>query len=124
LLARREQPEERGEDGSRPLLGVAEERPRPAAGPDPVDREIAELRVELLDTGRHQVHEGAALEAERRPVELLVGDEARMLVAARAGETDAEDGRMRCPGQAVELAEGRQLHARLAPRGAGEGVAR
>jgi hypothetical protein len=43
--------------------------------------------------------------AERRPVELVVGDETRMLLAAAAVEANAIHGRMRGAGQALERAE-------------------
>ena len=46
-----------------------------------------------------------------------------MLVAAGAGESDAEDGRMRGAGQLLDAPEGRERHVRLAPHRTGERVA-
>jgi hypothetical protein len=47
----------------------------------------------------------AAAEPERRPVEVVVGDEARMLLATRAREVDAVHDRVRSAWQAVERAK-------------------
>ena len=73
--------------------------------------------------GGHEVQELAAGEAERRPVEIVVGDEAVVLVAAAAGEPHPVDGGMRRPGQALDPAERRQRHVRLPARRTREGVA-
>jgi len=120
-VTRREQEERRREDRARPFLGVAEEAPRPFAGLDPPGREIAELRLDPVEPRGHEVEEDATLETERRPVEVVVGDEPLVLLPAAAREEDAVDRRVRRPRQAPELAEGRQRHVCLAVRGAGEG---
>jgi hypothetical protein len=111
--------------GTRPrsLLRVAEEAPRPLSGLDPADREVDELRVERLKSGGHQVQERRTLvHPSRCPVELVVRDETEVVLAAAAGETDAEHGRVNRARQPVDLPEGGQPHARLAPGGAGERV--
>ena len=55
-----------------------------------------------------------AREPERRPVELLVREQAVVLLAAVAAEPDAEDGRVRSSRQLFDAAEGREQHVRLA----------
>ena len=65
-----------------------------------------------------------ALEAERRPVELVVGDEPRVLLAARAVERDAEDGRVRCARAAAPAAGRRTAAPRVSPRAGHESVYR
>src|SRR5207237_8922384 len=85
-VARSEQRERGGKDRPRPLLGVAEEAPGPLPRADPRRREIAELVGDHLDPRGHQVDEYAGVEAERRPVELLVADETVMVVPGGAGE--------------------------------------
>ena len=121
-VARREHEERRREDGPRPLLGVAEEAPRPFAGLDAAEREVGELARDVVEPTRHQVEVLAVGEAERRPVELVVGNEADVVSPAPTGEADAIDGRVRRAWQPLELAKRRQRHARLAADGAGEGV--
>ena len=92
-VAGRQQEEGRREHRPRPVLRVAEERPRPLPRLDPRRRDLAELARHRLDARRHEVQEDARLEAERRPVELVVADEAVVLAAAGAGEADAIDDR-------------------------------
>ena len=121
--ARSEQAEERREHGPRPLLRVAEKGPGPLSGLDSADREVDELRIERLEPGGHQVQKcGALVQPERRPIEFVVGDETDVIFAAAAGETDAEQGRADRARQSVDLPEGGQAHARLAPGRAGERV--
>src|SRR5579884_3067874 len=120
---RREQLERRRVDRPRPLLRPAEEAPRPLPRLDPRRRQIAELVADRLDPRRHQVDERRpVLHAERRPVELLVRDEAGMVVPAPARELDTVDGGMMRPGQLVETAEPGQADSRLAVHGARERI--
>ena len=81
-VAGREQEERRREHGPRALLRVAEEAPRPLPRPDARGGEVAELVPDRLDPRGHEVEEDAAVETERRPVELVVADEPVVLVAA------------------------------------------
>src|SRR5262249_53165328 len=71
----------------------------------------------------HQVEEPSLAEPEGGPVELVVRDEARMLLAAGACELDLVDGRMRRSGQPHEPAERRERHVRRAEARAGKRVA-
>ena len=58
--------------------------------------EVGELGLDRLEPRGHQVEEGRlAAEPERRPVELVVRDEAWMLAAAGAAELDLEHGGVR-----------------------------
>ena len=57
-----------------------------------------------------------ACEAERRPVELVVADEAVVLAAARAREADAVDDGMRRALEPLELRKSDSDDAALAPR--------
>ena len=50
-----------------------------------------------------RLRKSPAVEAERRPVEVVVRDEAGVLVPAAAREADAEDGRVRGAGKPLEL---------------------
>jgi hypothetical protein len=76
-------------------------------------RQIAELDAQWLDRVRHQVHERPGLpHPQRRPVEIVVGHETHVLIAADARETDTEDRRVRRAGETLDLAEGRQRDAR------------
>ena len=85
--------------------------------------QIGELGLERIQAGSHQVQEGvAAAEPERRPIELGVADESRMLVAATAFEANAEDGRVGSPGQTLQPAKARQGHPRVTVLGTREGV--
>ena len=121
---RRRQQRERGrEDRSWLVLGVAEEAPRPLPTPDPRRRELAELAAGGLEPRSHQVEELAGVEAERRPVEVVVGDEAVVLLATAAVEPDAEDRGMRGSRELLDAAEGGEQHVGLAPYGTGKGVA-
>ena len=78
----------------------------------------------VLEPRGHQVEEALLAQPERRPVELGVRDEARVLLAAGAVEHDLEDGRVLGAGQPVEDAKGGQPNARLPLRGAGKRVPR
>src|SRR5262249_24634447 len=62
----------------------------------------------------HQVQERAATEPERRPVEVVVRDEARVLLSARAREVDPVHDRVRSAWKSLERTERRQAHRRLA----------
>src|SRR5213080_1036739 len=85
--------------------------------------EALEAELERLQAGGHQVQERVALPAsERRPVELRVGDESRMLLATPALEANPEDGGMRSTGQTLQPAEARQGDPRVAVLGTREGV--
>ena len=119
-----EEEERRREHRARPLLRVAEEAPRPLARLDPPGGEVAELESGLLQPRRHQIEELSRLEPEWRPVELVVGDEPRVLLAAGALEADAVDGGVPGTLEPFEATEGRQRDRRLAPRGARERVPR
>src|SRR3954462_15192418 len=90
VLGRREQEERRGKDRPRPLLRVAEETPRPLPRSDPPRGQGGELLLAGLRAAGHQVKEDPLGVAERRPVELVVRDEPRMLPAAAAVEVDLE----------------------------------
>jgi hypothetical protein len=76
-----------------------------------------EAFTEVLQTDR-----GRPVRADWTITELVVGDEARMLAAAAAAEADAVDGGVRGAGQALQVPEGREPHARLPVHGAREGV--
>src|SRR5438067_3806979 len=76
---RSEQEERRRKNRPGPLFRVAEEAPRPLPRLDPPRREICKLMAHVVEMRRHQVEEDAVLEPQRRPVELVVGDEPRML---------------------------------------------
>src|SRR5581483_3955610 len=67
-VGRGEEHEGGGKDGTRLLLRVAEEAPRPLPRPDPAGRELAELACEGLEPRRHEVEERSVAEAEWRPV--------------------------------------------------------
>src|SRR4051794_3306396 len=123
-VRRREESERGREDGTRLLLGVAEEAPRPRSALDVHRGELAELSDDGVEVSRHEVQElSRAAEAERRPVELLVRQEAAVFVTAVAVELHAEDGRMRSTGELLDAPEGREQHVRLAPYRTGERVA-
>jgi len=62
------------------------------------------------------------VKAERRPVEVLVRDEAGMVLPAPALELDAEDGGMLRARELLEPAEPRQPHVRLTVQRAVERV--
>src|SRR6476646_1678056 len=99
-VRRREEGERRREDRTRLLLGIAEEAPRPLAAPDVYGGELAELGRDGIAVSGHEVEElSRAAEAEWRPVELLMRQEAVMLVAAAAVESHAEHGRVRGTGE-------------------------
>src|ERR1051325_5290371 len=124
VLGRREQEERRGKDRPRALLRVAVEGPWPLPRSDPPRGEVGELPFDSLEPRRHQVEEDALGEPERRPVELVVRDEARMLLAAAAVEVDLEDGRVRCSRKLLDPPEGRQGDAGLPTLRARERVPR
>ena len=78
--------------------------------------ELAELHADGVEVRRHEVQElSRAAEAERRPVEILMRQEAVVLLAAAAVEPHAEDGRMRGTGEPLDAPESREQHVRLAP---------
>src|SRR5206468_13106586 len=98
-----------GEDRPRPLVRLAEEAPRPSARPDQARREVGELAFDRVEGRGHQVQEDTLrLEAERRPVELVVRDEPRMLPAAAAVEVDVEDRRVPGARKLLDPPEGRE----------------
>ena len=112
----RRQHEERGrEHGPDPLLRVAEEAPRPLPRLDARGGQLAELVGERLEPVGHQVEEHAALQAERRPVEIVVRDEPPVLLAATASEQHLEDRWMLGARQPLQLPEGRKRDTRLTP---------
>src|SRR5712691_10282443 len=77
--------EERGrEDRARSLLRIAEEAPRPLPGLDPAGGESRHLRLEPVEPRGHDVVEDPTLETEWRPVEVVVCDQALVLLSARA----------------------------------------
>jgi len=122
-MSRGEQEEGRREDRPRPFLRVAEEAPGPLAGLDARRGQVGQLAVDRVERGGHQVQEDAfLLEAQRRPVELVVRDEARMPAAAAAVEVDLEDGRVLGPRKLRDPAEGRERDPSLPPLRAGEAV--
>src|SRR2546430_9490392 len=123
-VRRREESERGREDGTRLLLGVAEEAPRPRSARDVYGSELAELHADGVEVRRHEVQElSRAAEAERRPVEILMRQEAVVLLAAAAVEPHAEDGRMRGTAEPLDAPESREQHVRLAPYPTGERVA-
>ena len=63
------------------------------------------------------------MEAERRPVEVIVRDEPVVLLPTAAAEADSEDGWMRGAGQLLDASKGRERNLRLPAHGAGERVA-
>src|ERR671936_2252491 len=103
---------------------IAEEAPRPLPRLDPARGQVGELVLERVELRSHQVQEDTVAEAERRPVELVVRDQARVPPATAAVEGDLVDGRMRCAGELLDVAEGRQRHVRFPPLRARELVAR
>ena len=86
------------EGGKRALDGVTFDAPR---------GQIGELALARIEPCGHHVVEASALKAERSPVEIVVRDQAAVLLPAGAGEQDAEDCRVSGAGEAFELAEGR-----------------
>ena len=84
--------------------------------------DVAQLVRDRLHPRRHEVEEDPALEAERRPVELVVADEAVVLVPAGAGEPHAIHDRVRGSLEPLERPEGGQRHRRLPALGARERV--
>ena len=98
---------EDGKTGLRPVLGVAEEAPRPLPGADAAGGHLAELVADLALTVRHQVEEGAGVQPERRPVEVVVRDQAGVFVPTWAREGDREHRGMGGAGQPLQAAERR-----------------
>src|SRR6476469_7256001 len=93
---RRGEQRERGwEHRTRLLFRVAEEAPGPLAPLDVDGGELAELCADRVETSGHEVEELPRGESERRQVELLVRQEAVVLLTAAAIEPDAEHGRVR-----------------------------
>ena len=90
----REEEKGRREDGLRSVLGVAEEAPGPVPRPDPPCGQVKEVTGCGFDPSRHQVEELRPRRAERRPVQVVVGDEPFVLTPAAAREDDPVDGRM------------------------------
>ena len=85
--------------------------------------ELTELGAQRVEVSGHQVEELAgAAEAERGPVELLVRQEAVVLLPAAAVESDAEDGRVRRAWELLDAPEGREQHVCLSPHRTGECV--
>ena len=122
--AGRGQERERGrEHGPWLVLGVTEEAPGPLPPLDLPCRELAELGAGGVEACGHEVHELAGGQAERRPVELLVREEAVVLAAARAVEPHAKDGRVRSAGEPLDAPEGREQHLGLASHRTRERVA-
>src|SRR5437764_12731077 len=84
--ALRDEPEGGRKDRPGAVLRPAEEAPRPLPRRDPLRGELGQLAAERVGAGGHQVEERPLLlEPERREVELVLSDEARVLVAAAAG---------------------------------------
>src|SRR4029077_18858793 len=119
-VRRREQRKGGREHGTRLLLRVAEEAPRPLAPLDVYGCELAQLGAHWVDPRGHEVEELARLEPERRPVELLVRHEAVVLAPTAAAEPDPEEGRMRGAGEFLDAHEGRKGHLRLTSDGTGK----
>src|SRR5205814_1863437 len=84
------------------------EAPRPLPRLDPARRQVGELVLERLELRGHQVEEDALAEPERRPVELVVRDQARVPPAATAVEGDLVDGRVRRTRKLLDPAERRE----------------
>jgi hypothetical protein len=71
-------------------------------------RQVAELAADGLEARGPEVEELTRAETERRPVELLVRDQAGVFLAASAGEPHTEEGRMRSARQLLDAPERRQ----------------
>ena len=91
------------------------------AGLNPPSGEIRELGVDEVEACGHQVVEDPALQAERRPVEIVMRDEPFVLFTAGACEEDLEDRGMRGAGKPFELPKRGQCDTRLSPCRAREG---
>jgi hypothetical protein len=85
--------------------------------------DVEQLTCCVAGAGRHQVDEGPRMGSERRPVEIVVRDETRMLLAAAAVEADAVHGWVRRARQPLEQAERRECHLCVLAAGTREGVA-
>src|SRR5829696_2532852 len=97
-FTRRDGDEGRGEDRPWPALGIAVEAPRPLPGPQAGRGGFSQLRRGVEHARGHQVDEGPRIASQRRPVEVAVGDEAGMELAAAAVELHLVDRRMRGSG--------------------------
>ena len=104
-LAGRYGDEGRREDRPRPALRVAVEAPRPLPRLQMRRCGLQELVGGVAGARGHEVDEPARVASERRPVEVVVRDEALMLLAAAAVEADAVDGRVRRAGEPLEQPE-------------------
>ncbi len=96
-----------------PALGIAEECPGPFAGSDAGCGNIGEFRACIVVARGHQVQKPTCRPTERRPVEIVVSQEPRVLDAASAIEPHAVNGRVCSTGKPFEPAEVRQRNARL-----------
>ena len=85
-------------------------------------RGLQQLVGGIAGAGGHEIDELACVPSERRPVEIVVGDQALMDVAAAAVEAHAVDGGMRRARQPFEQPEGREGHVGLLSPWAREGV--
>ena len=116
VFARRDDSQRRRRHRARAVLRVAEEAPRPLPRSDTGGREIEQLGGErVLVRGHEVVESGARRAAERRPVEIVVGHEAGVIIAAAAREDDAIHRRVLRPRKLLEQAERGQRHALRAP---------
>ena len=113
-----------GNTGRGRSVRVAEEAPGPLAGADESGGDVAELVSGIRMRAVIRSTNDPASEPERRPVEIVVRDEARMLVAARARECDREHRRMDRAGQTLQAAERRRASRRSPRARTGEHVAR
>jgi hypothetical protein len=84
--------------------------------------DVREFVGDPVEGRRHQIEERAACEAERSPVEVVVGNQADVPVPAAAVELDAVDRGMTGAGKTHEPAEGRERDGGLAAGRASERV--
>ena len=108
VAARSEQRERRRKHRPRALLRVAEEAPRPLARLDAPRRHFRQLVGDGVERDVIRLRNVPGGQPEGRPVEVVVGDEADVLLAAAALELHAEDRRVRRAGQPDELPERRR----------------
>ena len=84
---------------------------------------VEQLAARVGPLRGHQVEEAACVPAERRPVEIGVRHQPRMLLAAHAVEADAVHGGMRRAGKPLDQPEVRERNTRLLAVRTREGVA-
>src|SRR5207244_6585182 len=88
------------------------------AGLNPAGGEIRELRLDEVEAGGHEVVERTFSKSQWRPVEVVMRDEALVLLPAAALEEHLEHRGMSGPGEPLQLTERRQRHTHFTTCGA------